>query len=98
MGVQALEFGTLLHERGAKPKIVTAHAYRSYSASVKLAPVSGLMPAGCRVHAGALGFTPMPIFAQFALDVPCVAMVTASHNDNGWRGGAAHADGRGPHL
>ena len=25
-------------------------------------------------------------FAQFALDVPCVAMVTASHNDNGWTG------------
>ncbi|MGE3918790.1 MAG: phosphomannomutase/phosphoglucomutase, partial [Hyphomicrobiaceae bacterium] len=24
--------------------------------------------------------------AQFALDVPCVAMVTASHNDNGWTG------------
>jgi phosphomannomutase len=25
-------------------------------------------------------------FAQFELDVPCVAMVTASHNDNGWTG------------
>ena len=30
--------------------------------------------------------TPMAYFAQFALDVPCVAMVTASHNDNGWTG------------
>jgi phosphomannomutase/phosphoglucomutase len=28
----------------------------------------------------------MAYFAQFALDVPCVAMVTASHNDNGWTG------------
>ena len=30
--------------------------------------------------------TPMAYFAQFDLDVPCVAMVTASHNDNGWTG------------
>ena len=28
----------------------------------------------------------MAYFAQFALDVPGVAMVTASHNDNGWTG------------
>src|ERR1700730_8286969 len=30
--------------------------------------------------------TPMAYFAQFDLDVACVAMVTASHNDNGWTG------------
>ena len=88
MGVQALGLGlgTLLHELGAKPEIVTAHDYRSYSASVKLALVSGLMAAGCRVHDIGLAVTPMAYFAQFALDVPCVAMVTASHNDNGWTG------------
>jgi phosphomannomutase / phosphoglucomutase len=88
MGVQALGLGlgTLLHELGVKPEIVTAHDYRSYSASVKLALVSGLMAAGCRVHDIGLGVTPMAYFAQFALDVPCVAMVTASHNDNGWTG------------
>ena len=28
----------------------------------------------------------MAYFAQFALDCPAVAMVTASHNDNGWTG------------
>jgi phosphomannomutase/phosphoglucomutase len=88
MGVQALGLGlgTLLHQLGVKPEIVTAHDYRSYSASVKLALVSGLMAAGCRVHDIGLGVTPMAYFAQFALDVPCVAMVTASHNDNGWTG------------
>jgi phosphomannomutase / phosphoglucomutase len=53
---------------------------------VKLALVSGLMAAGCRVHDIGLAVTPMAYFAQFALDVPCVAMVTASHNDNGWTG------------
>jgi phosphomannomutase/phosphoglucomutase len=88
MGVQALGLGlgTLLHELGAKPEIVTAHDYRSYSASVKLALVSGLMAAGCKVHDIGLAVTPMAYFAQFELDVPCVAMVTASHNDNGWTG------------
>jgi phosphomannomutase/phosphoglucomutase len=28
----------------------------------------------------------MAYFAQFALEAPCVAMVTASHNENGWTG------------
>jgi phosphomannomutase/phosphoglucomutase len=44
------------------------------------------MAAGCSVHDIGLALTPMAYFAQFALDVPCVAMVTASHNDNGWTG------------
>jgi phosphomannomutase/phosphoglucomutase len=88
MGVQALGLGlgTLLHELGVRPEIVTAHDYRSYSAAVKLALTSGLMAAGCRVHDIGLAVTPMAYFAQFELDVPCVAMVTASHNDNGWTG------------
>jgi phosphomannomutase/phosphoglucomutase len=47
---------------------------------------TGLMAAGCSVHDIGLALTPMAYFAQFALDVPCVAMVTASHNDNGWTG------------
>ena len=51
-----------------------------------MALVSGLMAAGCKVHDIGLAMTPMAYFAQFDLDVPCVAMVTASHNDNGWTG------------
>ena len=88
MGVQALGMGlgTLIGEMGVKKEIVTGHDFRSYSASVKLALVTGLMAAGCKVHDIGLAITPMAYFAQFALDVPCVAMVTASHNDNGWTG------------
>jgi len=88
MGLQALGIGlgTLIHELGVKPEIVTAHDFRGYSASVKTALVSGLLAAGCKVHDIGLAVTPMAYFAQFALDVPCVAMVTASHNDNGWTG------------
>ena len=44
------------------------------------------MAAGCRVHDVGLALSPMAYFAQFALDVPSVAMVTASHNENGWTG------------
>ena len=94
MGVQALGMGlgTLIHELGTKPEIVTGHDFRSYSASIKYALVSGLMAAGVKVHDIGLAMTPMAYFAQFALDVPCVAMVTASHNDNGWTGVKMGAD------
>jgi phosphomannomutase/phosphoglucomutase len=88
MGVQALGLGlgTLIHELNVKPEIVTGHDFRGYSASIKMALVSGLMAAGCKVRDIGLAVTPMAYFAQFDLDVPCVAMVTASHNDNGWTG------------
>ena len=88
MGVQALGLGlgTLIRELGVAPNVVTGHDFRAYSAAVKTALISGLMAAGCKVHDIGLAVTPMAYFAQFELDVPCVAMVTASHNDNGWTG------------
>jgi phosphomannomutase/phosphoglucomutase len=88
MGVQALGMGlgTLIHKMKVRPEIVTGHDFRSYSASIKYALTSGLMAAGCKVHDIGLALTPVAYFAQFDLDVPCVAMVTASHNDNGWTG------------
>src|SRR5215211_3626266 len=88
MGVQALGLGigTLVHEMGVRPDIVTGHDFRAYSSSIKYALVSGMMAAGLRVKDVGLALSPMAYFGQFALDCPCVAMVTASHNDNGWTG------------
>jgi phosphomannomutase/phosphoglucomutase len=88
MGIQALGMGlgTLIGELGQKKEIVTGHDFRSYSSSIKYALISGLLASGCKVHDIGLCMTPMAYFAQFELDVPCVAMVTASHNDNGWTG------------
>src|ERR1700732_855121 len=88
MGVQALGMGlgTLIGQMGIRPDIVTGHDFRGYSASIKYALISGLMAAGCKVRDIGLALSPMAYFAQFDLDVPCVAMVTASHNDNGWTG------------
>ncbi|MES2906774.1 MAG: phosphomannomutase/phosphoglucomutase [Pseudomonadota bacterium] len=87
MGVQALGLGlgTMLQRRGIS-SIVTGHDYRGYSSSIKMALMTGLMGAGMKVHDIGLAVSPMAYFAQFALDVPAVAMVTASHNDNGWTG------------
>jgi len=88
MGVTALGMGigTLLGEMGVKREIVTGHDFRAYSASIKLALATGLQAAGVKVHDIGLAVTPMAYFAQFDLDVPAVAMVTASHNENGWTG------------
>ncbi|WP_417481967.1 phosphomannomutase/phosphoglucomutase [Maricaulis sp.] len=87
-GVQALGLGlgTLIHELGVAPKIAVGHDFRSYSLSVKQALEVGLMDAGIEVHDIGLALSPTAYFAQFDLDLPCVAMVTASHNSNGWTG------------
>ncbi len=88
LGIQALGLGlgTYLHERGVRPTIVTGHDFRSYSLSIKQALTIGLMQAGCEVLDIGLALSPTAYFAQFDLDAPAVAMVTASHNENGWTG------------
>src|SRR5215813_5423168 len=88
VGIQALglALGTYFHERGIEPKVVVGHDFRSYSLSIKQALTPGLMGAGCQVHDIGLALSPVAYFAQFALDAAAVAMVTASHNENGWTG------------
>jgi phosphomannomutase/phosphoglucomutase len=87
MGVEALGLGlgTYIHEQG-KSRIVVGHDFRSYSQSVKQALSLGLVAAGCEVLDIGLALSPTAYFAQFDLNSPCVAMVTASHNENGWTG------------
>ena len=88
LGIQALGLGlgTYVREIGVEPKIVVGHDFRGYSLSVKQALTLGLLAAGCEVLDIGLALSPMAYFAQFDLDAPCVAMVTASHNENGWTG------------
>ena len=87
LGVEALGLGlgTLIQEMG-KRRIVVGHDFRSYSLSVKQALSLGLVSAGCEVLDIGLCLSPTAYFAQFDLEAPCVAMVTASHNENGWTG------------
>jgi phosphomannomutase/phosphoglucomutase len=87
LGIEALGvgLGTYIQELG-QTKIVVGHDYRSYSLSVKQALTVGLVGAGCEVLDIGLALSPVAYFAQFDLDAACVAMVTASHNENGWTG------------
>jgi phosphomannomutase/phosphoglucomutase len=88
IGVQALGLGlaTLIHDMGVKPRVVVGQDYRAYSLSVKQALTIGLIAGGAEVLDIGLALSPTAYFAQFALDAQCVAMVTASHNENGWTG------------
>lgn len=87
-GLNAVGLGMarLFDERGVPKRIVVGHDYRSYSASVKQALMTGLLAGGFEVFDIGLALSPMAYFSQFKLDVEGVAMVTASHNDNGWTG------------
>ena len=88
MGLNAigLSLATLAARQGVARRFVVGHDYRCYSAAVKQAVMMGLIAGGAEVHDIGLALSPMAYFAQFELDVPGVAMVTASHNDNGWTG------------
>ena len=68
------------------PRIIVGHDYRSYSEKIKLALKKGLISTGCYVEDIGLSLSPTVYFAQFNLDADAVAMVTASHNENGWTG------------
>jgi phosphomannomutase/phosphoglucomutase len=88
MGLNAIGAGLaqLADELGRPKRFVVGHDFRWYSAAVKQALITGLLAGGAEVHDIGLALSPMAYFAQFELDVEGVAMVTASHNDNGWTG------------
>ncbi|NUB46839.1 phosphomannomutase/phosphoglucomutase [Fertoebacter nigrum] len=85
MTALGLGLGTQMQARGLGD-IVVGNDYRDYSLAIKQALVIGLIQAGVQVHDIGPCLSPMAYFAQFHLDVPAVAMVTASHNPNGWTG------------
>ena len=81
-----LGLGTQMQRRGIEPVIAVGNDYRDYSLAIKNALILGLMRAGITVKDIGPALSPMAYFSQFYLDVPAVAMVTASHNPNGWTG------------
>ena len=74
------------HTKKNNPRVVVGHDYRSYSEEIKSALKKGLYSTGCFIEDVGLALSPMVYFAQFNLDADAVAMVTASHNENGWTG------------
>ena len=75
-----------IHTKKNNPRVIVGHDYRSYSEEIKSALKKGLISTGCYVEDVGLSLSPMVYFAQFNLDADAVAMVTASHNENGWTG------------
>ena len=86
MTALGLGIGTQMRRRGVEPVIAVGNDYRDYSLAIKQALVLGLMQAGVQVKDIGPCITPMAYFSSFHLGVPGVAMVTASHNPNGWTG------------
>jgi phosphomannomutase/phosphoglucomutase len=74
------------HTKKNNPRVIVGHDYRSYSEEIKIALKKGLLSTGCNVEDIGLSLSPMVYFAQFNLNADAVAMVTASHNENGWTG------------
>ena len=74
------------HTRKNNPRVIVGHDYRSYSEKIKKALTDGLVSTGCYVEDVGLSLSPMVYFAQFNLNSDAIAMVTASHNENGWTG------------
>ena len=81
-------FGTQIIKNTNKdnPRVIVGHDYRSYSEEIKSALKKGLISTGCNIEDIGLSLSPTVYFAQFNLNADAVAMVTASHNENGWTG------------
>jgi phosphomannomutase / phosphoglucomutase len=74
------------HTKKNNPRVIVGHDYRSYSEEIKKALKKGLISTGCNIEDIGLSLSPTVYFAQFYLDADAVAMITASHNENGWTG------------
>ena len=80
-------FGSqIISKTNKSPRVIVGHDYRSYSEKVKKKLIEGLIETGCNVEDIGLALSPTVYFAQFNLNADAVAMVTASHNENGWTG------------
>ncbi len=87
-GIQkiGLSLGNLIQKTDNNKKITVGHDFRSYSEEIKEALIGGLIASGIDVYDIGLTISPCAYFSQYLLDCDNVAMVTASHNPNGWTG------------
>ena len=79
-------FGSQIIKKIKNPRVTVGHDYRSYSEEVKKNFIDGLISTGCNVEDIGLCLSPTIYFSQFDLNTDAVAMITASHNENGWTG------------
>jgi len=88
LGIEAVGkgFGTQVINKVKNPTVIVGHDYRSYSENVKKNFIKGLLSTGCNVKDIGLCLSPTVYLSQFKLNSDAVAMITASHNENGWTG------------
>ncbi len=79
-------FGSQIVKKIKNPRVSVGHDYRSYSEKVKKNFIDGLLSTGCNIEDIGLCLSPTIYFSQFNLNTDAVAMITASHNENGWTG------------
>lgn len=79
-------YGTLLQEQLGESSVVIGHDFRKYSQDLCRSLTVGLLSSGMQVIDIGLALTPMVYFAQHKFQTKGGAMVTASHNENGWTG------------
>jgi len=89
-GIESLGKGLgtqiIKHTKKNNPRVTVGQDYRSYSEEIKESLKKGLVSTGCFVEDLGLSLSPMVYFSQFNLNSDAIAMVTASHNENGWTG------------
>jgi phosphomannomutase / phosphoglucomutase len=79
-------YGTYAQKELGEKKVIVGHDFRSYSQDVSRSLIVGLLSSGIHVIDVGLALTPMVYYAQHHFGVKAAAMVTASHNENGWTG------------
>jgi phosphomannomutase/phosphoglucomutase len=78
-------FGTFLIKRKIREAVVGYDA-REYSERIKNAFVKGLISTGVDATEMGMVLSPILYFSQYHLNIRGVAMISASHNPNGWSG------------
>jgi phosphomannomutase / phosphoglucomutase len=79
-------YGTFARRDLRQSRVVVGHDFRKYSQDVCNAFILGLLSTGVEVIDVGLALSPMLYFAQHHFNSPAGAMITASHNENGWTG------------
>ena len=78
-------FGTFLLRKNIQQTVV-GHDFRAYSENLQRSFILGVLSTGCNVIDIGMCLTPMLYFSQHYFKSKGGAMITASHNPNGWSG------------
>ncbi len=79
-------YGTFARRVLNQMRVVVGHDFRSYSQDLCNAFIVGLLSSGVDVIDIGMALSPMLYFAQHRFESPAGAIITASHNENGWTG------------